>query len=258
MRRQRGLREGRVPLGWGAAGPGLARLRARGDPRTRPRRASFARRRPGAVVDGAGGRRSILERGARGGGPACAAHRVRAVARRCGARGRRSACRERVRGRAGGYHGPDGGQPRRPADGPLGRRPSARPPPRAIAAALELVVIDSGVAHRHAGGAYNTRRAECEAAAAALGVGLLRELSVEDLRRVAGLPDALARRVRHVVRENARVEAAVEALAAGDLAAVGRLLDESQASLRDDYEVSCTELDVLVELARGEAGVLGA
>jgi galactokinase len=126
-------------------------------------------------------------------------------------------------------------------------------------AGLGLLVVDTRVHHEHADGAYGNRRAACERAARALGVPALRDLTA------AGLDDALARldtdedrrRVRHVVTENARVLATVEALHANDWATVGRLMTASHASLRDDYEVSCPELDAAVEsLLR--SGALGA
>jgi galactokinase len=123
--------------------------------------------------------------------------------------------------------------------------------------AAELLVIDSGVAHAHASGGYNTRRAECERACALLGVTQLRDLALDDLPRVMRLPEPLGRRARHVVTENARVLAAVEALRHADLPALGALLDASHASLRDDYEVSCEELDVATATARSH-GALGA
>jgi len=127
-----------------------------------------------------------------------------------------------------------------------------------LPAGAELVVIDSGVAHSNRAGGYNARRAECERACVLLGVAALRELGVDDLPRLAGLPDPLARRVRHVVGENERVLAAVAALETGDVARLGALLDASHASLRDDYEVSTPEIDLLVEAARAEPDVLGA
>jgi len=127
-----------------------------------------------------------------------------------------------------------------------------------LPAGAELAVIDSGVAHRHAEGGYNARRAECERACALLGVGSLRELDVGDLDRAARLPEPLGRRVRHVVTENVRVLAAVAALEAGDVEGLGKLLLQGHESLRDAYEVSCAEVDLLVELARKEPEVLGA
>jgi galactokinase len=117
-----------------------------------------------------------------------------------------------------------------------------------------LVTVDSGVEHAHAGSGYNARRHECRDACAALGVDSLRDATAE---AAAGLPDPLDRRVRHVLSENDRVDAMVDALAAGDLARVGALLDASQASLRDDYEVSVPEVEETVERLRA-AGAVGA
>jgi galactokinase len=122
----------------------------------------------------------------------------------------------------------------------------------------EFIVIHSGVSHGLVEGDYNTRRTECEQASALLGVSLLRDLGPADLPRLNSLPDILRRRARHVVTEIARVAAAVEALERDDFGEVGRLMVESHLSLRDDYEVSCRELDVLVELALKQPGVLGA
>jgi galactokinase len=122
-----------------------------------------------------------------------------------------------------------------------------------------LLALDTGVRHDHASGEYNRRRAECEEAAARLGLASLRELSEERLPLAeAQLPPVLFARCRHVVRENARVQAAAAALAAGDLAVLGRLLNASHASLRDDYQVSCPELDLLADLCRRQPGVWGA
>lgn len=123
---------------------------------------------------------------------------------------------------------------------------------------VEVVVVSSGVQHSHAGGDYRTRRAECERASALLGVGSLRELGEADLPRADALPDPLGRRVRHVVEENGRVRATVDALRAGDLARLGALLDASHASQRDLYDVSIPEIDLLVEVTRAEPGVVGA
>lgn len=124
--------------------------------------------------------------------------------------------------------------------------------------ALELVVIDSGVAHQHAGGDYVTRRRESEDAARHLGVDRLRDVSSEALSRLHSLPPVLARRARHVITENARVLQARAALLAGDLTGFGRLLDASHASLRDDYEVSVDAVDVLVAIAQAHPCVYGA
>ena len=108
----------------------------------------------------------------------------------------------------------------------------------------QLVTVDSGAAHDHAASGYNERRAECEAAARELGVEHLSEATPAAAER---LPEPGRRRARHVLTENARVDATVDALRAGDLEAVGRLLDASHASLRDDYEASVPEVEATVE-----------
>lgn len=121
---------------------------------------------------------------------------------------------------------------------------------------LTLLVIDTKAPHALVDGQYAARRATCEEAAALLGVPTLRE--VTDLAAArAALPDLAGKRVRHVVTEIARVEEFVAAFTAGDLARAGDLLTASHASLRDDYEVSCPELDLAVEAAL-DAGALGA
>jgi galactokinase len=122
--------------------------------------------------------------------------------------------------------------------------------------AVEIAVIDSGIAHGHATGEYRTRRAECDRAAMLLGVTMLRDVS--DVAMVDSLPEPLRRRARHVVTENARVLGAVTAMRGGDAIALGRLLDESHESLRVDFEVSVAAVDRLVELARRDGDVFGA
>jgi len=122
----------------------------------------------------------------------------------------------------------------------------------------DLVVLNSGIAHRHSAGDYNTRRAECERAGRLLGVEKLRDLDESDLPRIASLPAPLNRRVRHVVTENARVLAAVTAMRASDLPRLGQLFNASHDSQRDDYEVSIPEIDLLVELACADDRVYGA
>ena len=128
----------------------------------------------------------------------------------------------------------------------------------ALPPAAALVVVNSGVSHSHASGDYRTRRAECERAAALLGVAQLRDLGVNDLARVDALADPWNRRAKHVITENQRVLDAVAAMKAGDAVTLGRLFDESHASQRDDYDVSVPEVDQLVEVTRAEAGVYGA
>jgi galactokinase len=123
--------------------------------------------------------------------------------------------------------------------------------------ATGLIVIHSGIVHRHAGGEYRARRQECMAAARRLGVDLLRDATAADLD-AAALPPPLDRRARHVVLENDRVLRARDALRAGDAERFGALMNASHASMRDDFEISTPEIDVLVALAQGEPDVFGA
>lgn len=121
-----------------------------------------------------------------------------------------------------------------------------------------LLVIDSGVRHSHVTGEYRVRRDECARAAAALGVGSLRDVGAGDMRAITALPEPLNRRARHVVTENMRVLAAVAALRANDPVAVGRLFGESHASMRDDFQMSTPTVDALVNTARAVQGIYGA
>ena len=127
-----------------------------------------------------------------------------------------------------------------------------------------LVVIHTGSTRSLTTSQYNVRRAQCEAAAAALGahdpgVESLRDVMPAMLPRMRALVgDDVFRRSRHVVTENGRVGETIDALAAGDLAAVGQLWAASHASLRDDFEVVSPELDALVEIATAVPGVAAA
>jgi galactokinase len=128
-----------------------------------------------------------------------------------------------------------------------------------------FVICDTKVKHNLAASEYNTRRAECERAVEILrrflpNVKQLRDVSIEEFKEYQNeLPDLFRKRARHVVTENERTLKAAEALKRGDLENFGSLMWQSHASLKDDYEVSCKELDLLVEIARscGE-GVFGA
>ena len=124
-----------------------------------------------------------------------------------------------------------------------------------------LLVADTEVKHAINDGGYAARRAQCHAAADKLGLPALRDASAAQVDR-AGRDGTLAgkelMRARHVVGEIERTLRAVEALQAGDYAAFGRLMYGSHESLADDYEVSCEELDAIVDLARGQGGVYGA
>jgi galactokinase len=125
-------------------------------------------------------------------------------------------------------------------------------------AGLILLVIDTKVSHSHADGGYASRRASCELGAEVMGVKALRDVQVGDLEEASGLLDEVTfRRVRHVVTENDRVLQTVERLAAEGPAAIGTLLDASHASMRDDFEISCPELDLAVDTSRA-SGAIGA
>jgi galactokinase len=128
---------------------------------------------------------------------------------------------------------------------------------------VAIAICDTRVKHNLAASEYNTRRAECEA-----GVEILRKYlpDIRALRDVSfadfclyqdALPETVLRRCRHVISENQRTLEAAEALRAKDLATMGRLMAQSHESLRDDYEVSCRELDVLFEIASRIEGVVG-
>lgn len=127
-----------------------------------------------------------------------------------------------------------------------------------------VVICDTRVKHDLATSAYNTRRAECEEAVKILKQFLpdvlqLRDVSVEEFESYQGeLPDVIRRRARHVVTENARTLKAAKCLKETDLKQFGLLMLLSHASLRDDYEVSSRELDLMVEIAKNCPGVLGA
>jgi galactokinase len=127
-----------------------------------------------------------------------------------------------------------------------------------------FVVCNSMVRHAVAGGEYNRRRAQCEAAVRCMAgrrpaIRALRDVRSADLAGLAqGMDEAILRRCQHVIGENERVQAAAEAIGRGDAIGFGALMYASHASLRDDFEVSCAELDLLVDLARGLDGVYGA
>ena len=129
---------------------------------------------------------------------------------------------------------------------------------------VRLIICNTMVKHALASSAYNERRAQCEAGVKHLGqflpgITALRDVTIEQLEQYReGLPDVVYRRCRHVITENARVLAAGEALERGDLNRFGQLMAESHASLRDDYEVSVKELDLMVALAGTVDGVYGA
>jgi galactokinase len=120
------------------------------------------------------------------------------------------------------------------------------------------------VKHEHSAGEYNLRRAQCEEGVNLLKkwnlrISALRDVSLNELEsHKSELPPLIYRRCRHVVGENARVLDTVKALRENSFSAVGKLMAQSHQSLRDDFEVSCGELDIMVELAQETAGAIGA
>ncbi len=129
---------------------------------------------------------------------------------------------------------------------------------------LSLVICNTMVKHSHAGGEYGSRRAEVEEGTLILKrhrpeIRLLRDATVEDLERWGHeMPPDVLKRCRHIITENNRTVAAADALEANDLPALGRLMAEAHASYRDDFEASCREADIMVELANQLEGCVGA
>ncbi|OLB37134.1 MAG: galactokinase [Acidobacteria bacterium 13_2_20CM_57_17] len=129
---------------------------------------------------------------------------------------------------------------------------------------LQLVICNTMVRHELASGEYNTRRAECEEGVRILRIVLpevraLRDVTLSQLEdHRQNLSRKVFARCRHVITENARVNSAVEAFRKGDTTTLGPLLQDSHRSLRDDYEVSCRELDLMVEVAAAQPGLIGA
>ena len=127
---------------------------------------------------------------------------------------------------------------------------------------VAVLITNSNVKHELTGGEYAERRSQCEKAAETLGVSSLRDADMRQLESARGqLDDVHFRRARHVITEIARTVEAAAAIQRSDWDEVGRLMFASHASLRDDYEVSCQELDLLVELARSigtAGGVIGS
>jgi galactokinase len=129
----------------------------------------------------------------------------------------------------------------------------------AIPPRVSVVVLDTATRRGLVDSAYNERREQCERAAQFFGVRALRDVSAAMFAARADEMDPLMRRrARHVIGENARTLDAADSLARGDMARVGALMDESHASLRDDFEVSRPELDTMVRVAREQEGCYGA
>ena len=129
----------------------------------------------------------------------------------------------------------------------------------AIAPDVSVVVLDTATRRGLVDSAYNERRARCEEAARFFSVAALRDVDQATFdARSAGMDPITRKRAKHVIAENARTVSAADALACGDAERVGTLMNESHASLRDDFEVSGPELDVMVDLAREQEGCHGA
>jgi galactokinase len=123
---------------------------------------------------------------------------------------------------------------------------------------VALLLINSRAPHQHAGGEYAARRQSCERAAADLGVSSLREVQGRGVEALAGVADPVdARRARHILTDNQRVLDVVAALEESDFARIGRLFNASQASMRDDFEITTGHIDVIADTAVA-AGALGA
>lgn len=128
---------------------------------------------------------------------------------------------------------------------------------------VKFVICNTMVKHELSGGEYNVRRQQCEAGVRILanaypGIRALRDVSLEQLlAQASSMPEIIYKRCLHVVAENDRVIETARMLRAGDLKSVGKLMADSHASLRDLYEVSCAELDIMVEAAQGLPGFIG-
>ena len=133
-----------------------------------------------------------------------------------------------------------------------------------IAPNLRLLIANSAVRHQHAGGEYNARREACEEGVRLLSrtlgpIKALRDVNPDELEaRRRQLPDLIYRRCRHIVTENARVLEAERALDGGDFVACGQAMNLSHVSMRDDFEITCPEVDFLADLAQGAEGVYGS
>ena len=133
--------------------------------------------------------------------------------------------------------------------------------PTPVPEGIEVIIVNSHVKHDLVTGEYNTRRQQCERAAAFFGVKALRDVSVAEFHKreaeLTALDADVAKRARHIVTENQRVLDAVAALNAGDITRLGVLMGQSHDSMRDDFEITCPEIDYLVELAQSVIGTSG-
>jgi galactokinase len=122
-----------------------------------------------------------------------------------------------------------------------------------------VVVMDTATRHSHTDSGYNERRQQCELAAQFFGVSHLRDVALETFnQRSADLDELPRKRARHVISENERVLQAVEAMQTGDAVQMGQLMNASHVSMRDDFEITNAELNIMVRLAQGQPGCYGA
>ncbi len=128
-----------------------------------------------------------------------------------------------------------------------------------LPAETAVVIMDTSTRHAHTESGYNERRAQCEAAANFFGVSHLRDITMDQFNlRSAGLGELPRRRARHVISENERVLAAVDAMVAGNVVEMGQLMNASHVSMRDDFEITNDELNIMVHLAQTQPGCFGA
>ncbi len=124
---------------------------------------------------------------------------------------------------------------------------------------VSVVILDSATRHTHTDSGYNERREQCETAARFFGVSHLRDVTLEQFNSTSvDLNDLPRRRARHIITENERVLQAVKALSAGNVAGMGKLMDQSHESMRDDFEITNHQIDIMAALAQSEKGCLGA
>lgn len=128
----------------------------------------------------------------------------------------------------------------------------------------KIVICNTMVKHELGSSEYNKRRAECEKGVEIMsqdypGIKALRDVTLEQFNKVKSkLPDIVSKRCRHVISENERTVESIKSLNSNELELFGKLMNTSHDSLRDDYEVSCKELDIMVDIARQQNGLLGA
>ncbi|MCL4246862.1 MAG: galactokinase [Anaerolineae bacterium] len=131
--------------------------------------------------------------------------------------------------------------------------------PAPLPPGVSIIILDTATRRELSHSGYNERRAQCEAAARHFGVAALRDVTMSQfIAGSAGLEARALKRARHVISENARTLQAAAAMYAGDAAEIGRLMNDSHASMRDDFEITRREIDTMVEIAQAQPGCYGA